>query len=72
MVVPAEVRDKLGLRNGGTLILEERDGIVTLKTVDELVRDAQAVVRPYRPAPGSELASEAVIRERREEGGRDR
>ena len=42
MCIPAEIRERLGLKDGGTLILQEMDGGLILKTHEQRVREVQA------------------------------
>lgn len=43
--LPASVRRKHGLLHGGEVIVEEVDGAIVLRTLDEVVRRAQAISR---------------------------
>ena len=47
MNLPDEVRERLGLSDGGEVILEETDDGVVLRTVEQAVARAQAAVRRY-------------------------
>jgi AbrB family looped-hinge helix DNA binding protein len=69
LVIPAPVREALGLADGGDLILEVADNHLRLQTVQQRIREAQALVRKYVPANVS-LADE-LIAERRAEAERE-
>ena len=68
IVVPAEVRRRLGLEPGDPVILVEEEGVLLVLTPAQAVARARAVVRKY-VAPGRSLVGE-LIAERREEGRR--
>ena len=65
IVIPAEVRQALGLHIGDEVLLQLGDGEIRLITVREALRRAQELVRQSIPASTS-LADE-LIAERREE-----
>lgn len=67
IVIPAEMRQSLGLRVGDEVLLQLHDGEIRLITVREAIRRAQALVRQMISAHPS-LADELVA-ERREEAG---
>ena len=64
VVVPAEVRRKLGLKKGDQLIMQLKDSEVCMFTQQQAVERAQAMVRRYVPEERSLVAE--LIRERRE------
>mgnify|MGYP003579032419 CR=1 FL=1 len=43
--IPADVRERLGLKDGGSLTLEETEHGLLLSTVEQRVRKAQAIIR---------------------------
>jgi AbrB family looped-hinge helix DNA binding protein len=45
--LPADVRKRLGVFNGGELLLEETENGVILRTVEQAVAYAQALTRQY-------------------------
>ena len=47
MVLPADVRRRLGLENGGKLILNEGEFAVELMTIQQRVAKAQALYQKY-------------------------
>ena len=47
MSLPADVRKRLGLDGGGTVLLEETDDCVVLRTVSQAVARAQALSRKW-------------------------
>lgn len=69
VVVPAEIRRALGLKEGDLVLWELKDGEARLTTRRERLRRAQALVREYVPA-GVSLSDE-LIAERRAEAERD-
>lgn len=56
MSLPADVRKRLGIEGAGKIYLEEIDGGVVLRTVPQLVANAQAVAARYAGAAGLSLA----------------
>ena len=43
--LPAELRKRYGLAKGGELIVEDRGDAIVLRTLDQVVADAQALSR---------------------------
>jgi len=68
VVIPAEIRRALGVKDGDTVLWELLDGEARLSTRRERMRRAQALVREYVPAELS-LVDE-LINERRAESER--
>ena len=56
MSLPADIRKRLGLTAGGAVYLDETDDGVVLRTVPQIVAQAQALARQYRDAPGASVA----------------
>lgn len=69
VVIPAEIRQSLGLKEGDAVLFDLRDGEVVLTTRLEQIKRAQALVRKYVPT-GVSLADE-LIAERRAEAARE-
>jgi AbrB family looped-hinge helix DNA binding protein len=69
IVIPAALRDKLGVKPGDTIWLEEDEGTVRISTVREAIRRAQELVARY--APGDRSLADELIAERREEAARE-
>lgn len=65
VVIPAEIRQSLGIKEGDIVLFEERDGEVMLTTRKARLARARALVRKYVPEDVS-LADE-LIAERRAE-----
>jgi AbrB family looped-hinge helix DNA binding protein len=65
IVIPARLREELGLHTGDRVILDVDDGDLRVRPLDAAIRRAQELVTEYVPA-GVSLADE-LIRERREE-----
>lgn len=66
VVIPAEIRQTLGLKKGDMVLFEERDGEVMLTTRKAQLACARTLVRKHVPE-GVSLADE-LIAERRAEG----
>ena len=47
MVLPSDIRKRLGLPHGGDLLVEETDDGVVLRTMEQSIRRAQAIFREY-------------------------
>ena len=69
IVVPARLRQELGLRTGDRVILDVAEGELRVRSLDAAIRRAQELVAAY-VAEGVSLADE-LIRERREEAARE-
>jgi AbrB family looped-hinge helix DNA binding protein len=65
VVIPAEVRKALSIKEGDTVILELVDGEAHLFTRREQLRRAQALVRQYVPE-GVSLVDELIAGRRAE------
>lgn len=70
LCIPADVRERLGLKGGGTVTLQETEDGLLLSTVEQRVRRAQAL---YREAMGSKPGTsvDQFLRERRATWGGD-
>lgn len=69
VVIPAEIRQSMGLKEGDTVLWELRDGVAILTTRLAQLRQAQALVRQHVPE-GVSLADE-LIAERRAQNTQD-
>jgi AbrB family looped-hinge helix DNA binding protein len=69
VVIPAEVREQLGLKVGDRLVLRVEDGEIRLFTREQGIRKVQAWFAPYRKE-GVSLSDE-LIAERRAEAARE-
>lgn len=69
VVIPAEYRKALGLRDGDEVTIRLEDGELRLYNQAQAVRRAQAIVRQYVPE-GVSLADE-LIADRRHEAARE-
>jgi bifunctional DNA-binding transcriptional regulator/antitoxin component of YhaV-PrlF toxin-antitoxin module len=66
LVVPAGLRQQLGMPKGGKMIAVIRDGALVLEPFDVAVRRAQALARSYlKPGDGSVV--EEFLAERRQD-----
>ena len=67
LVLPAEIRDKLKIRDGDPVALTlEDDGLVTLQTRAVALQRLRGMFK-YLRKPGDPLASDELIAERRRE-----
>lgn len=65
VVIPAEIRRRLGLKEGDTLLIREVDGEIRITTKKHEWQRAQALVRQYIPA-GCHLVDELIADRRKE------
>jgi AbrB family looped-hinge helix DNA binding protein len=70
VVIPAEIRQSLGLKEGDAVLFELRDGEAVITTRMARIRRAQATFRRYVPAGAPSLADE-LIDERHAEAARE-
>jgi AbrB family looped-hinge helix DNA binding protein len=69
IVIPADIRQHLGIEPGQELILHEESQGIRLQTFRQAVKAAQAAFAPYRK-PGVGVVDE-LIREREDEARRE-
>ena len=69
VVIPAEYRRALGLREGDAVVIQLDDGALRILTRAQAIRRAQEILAPYLSGKGS-LADE-LIAERRAEAARE-
>jgi AbrB family looped-hinge helix DNA binding protein len=69
VVIPAEIRKALGLKDGDTVLWEMIDGEARLTTKLQRMRKAQELVRQY--VPESVSLVDELIAERRAEAERE-
>ena len=69
IVIPATTRKRFGIDHGDEVIIEADDRAIHIVTVEQAVRDVQAIFAPYRK-PGASAVDE-LLRERREEAARE-
>ena len=69
IVIPAEIRQLLGLKSGSSILLRVEDGELRLLTTGQAIARAQELARPYI-RPGISVVDE-LIAERRAENARD-
>jgi len=65
VVIPVEIRRKLALNDGDTVLWDCKDGVATLTTRLAQLREAQAMVRRY--VPKSVSLVDELIADRRAE-----
>jgi AbrB family looped-hinge helix DNA binding protein len=68
MSLPAEIRSRLGLSEGGALLVEETSDGLILRTVAQSVAHAQALARKYT-AKKPQASVDAFLASRRTESG---
>jgi AbrB family looped-hinge helix DNA binding protein len=69
ILIPAEYRRTLGIREGDLVTLLIEDGVLQVITVSEGIRRAQAIMRQYVPA-GVSLVDD-LLADRRAEAARE-
>jgi AbrB family looped-hinge helix DNA binding protein len=69
IVIPAAIREEMGLRPGDSVVLTLEDGILHVESYRSVIRKVQDEMQKY-VKPGV-LASEELIAERREEARRE-
>jgi AbrB family looped-hinge helix DNA binding protein len=68
IVLPVDVRKRLGLLEGGGLVMEETPDGLLLRTVAQSVAHAQAIARRYL-ADRPDVSVDAFLANRRAESG---
>ena len=68
MSLPIDIRKRLGLEDGGTVLVEETEDGVVLRTVSQAVARAQAIARKL-PADNPDATVDAFLASRRAESG---
>ncbi len=68
IVLPAEVRKRLGLSEGGELLMEETPNGLVLRTVAQAVAEAQAIARRYL-AGRPDISVDSFLANRRADSG---
>lgn len=66
IVIPAAMREKLGLKKDDSIVMEVEDGVLRIESYLSRIRRIQAEFAHLAPA-GGPLASDELIRERRQE-----
>lgn len=69
LVLPAEVRQRLGLHEGQVLLLREDDGRIVLETREGALRRLR---EPFASIPAGVSLAEELIAERRREAAAER
>jgi AbrB family looped-hinge helix DNA binding protein len=68
IILPADVRKRLGLADGGELILEETQNGLVLRTLAQAIAEAQEIVLRYT-AGNPDATVDAFLANRRAESG---
>ena len=55
MSLPVGIRKRLGLEEGGAVLVEETPDGVILRTVEQAVAKAQAIAKRYAQQPGASV-----------------
>lgn len=69
IVIPAEVRQELGVKEGDELILSRGESGFRMSTVEQVVKEAQAYFRQFK-RPGVSVVDE-LLDERRHEAAKE-
>jgi AbrB family looped-hinge helix DNA binding protein len=69
IVIPAAIREEMGIAPGETLLMDVEDGVLRIESYPSRIRRIQQEVAQYI-RPGN-LASDELIAERREEARRE-
>lgn len=67
MSLPADIRKRLGLETGGSVILEETPNGVILRTVSQAVTRAQTIAKKFADHPDASV--DAFLLNRRADSG---
>jgi bifunctional DNA-binding transcriptional regulator/antitoxin component of YhaV-PrlF toxin-antitoxin module len=68
MSLPADVRKRLGLTDGGAIYLDETEDGVVLRTANQAVARAQALAKQYTGG-NPDASVDAFLNRRREDSG---
>ena len=68
MSLPADIRKRLGLNEGGSIFLEETEDGLILRTAAQAVARAQAIAREFSSGK-PEVSVDAFLASRRAESG---
>ena len=71
IVIPAEVRQELGAKEGDELILSRSESGFRMSTVEQAVKEAQAYFRQFK-RPGVSVVDELLGERRREAAQEER
>lgn len=73
IVIPADIRRELGIKDGDSLVFERDDtGAMVLKTYAQVVAEVQQTLRKLRgPDKGGASVVEELLQERRENAQRE-
>jgi len=71
VVIPAEIRHSLGLKEGDTVLFDLRDGEVVLTTRQAQLARARAMFQAWFPKENGRSLVDEFIAERRQEAERE-
>ncbi|QTH24758.1 MULTISPECIES: AbrB/MazE/SpoVT family DNA-binding domain-containing protein [Sphingomonadaceae] len=69
MSLPADLRKRLGLADGGAVFLEETEDGVVLRTAAQAVAHAQAIAKRFATSRKDDASVDAFLANRRVESG---
>lgn len=69
MSLPADLRKRLGLADGGAVFLEETEDGVVLRTAAQAVARAQAIAKRFAKSQNADASVDAFLANRRTESG---
>lgn len=69
MSLPADLRKRLGLADGGAVFLEETEDGVVLRTAAQAVAHAQAIAKRFAKSRKDDASVDAFLANRRTESG---
>ncbi|WP_029029260.1 AbrB/MazE/SpoVT family DNA-binding domain-containing protein [Salinarimonas rosea] len=67
--LPADLRRRHGLAEGGEIIIQETDDAIVLRTVDQVLAEARAIARSIAERGGGSV--DDFLSERREDAARE-
>ena len=70
LVVPAPLRQQLGLGKGGKLVASIRDGALVLETYENAIKRVRDIAQSYVP-PGESVVDELIADRRAEAAAED-
>lgn len=68
VVIPADLRREFGIKDGDSLVLSRDEGGISIKTYDQVIRDAQ---RKFRAIVGPDYTVDQFLRENRADWGEE-
>ena len=69
IVLPASLRRRFNIEVGDTLVVDDADGVIAIRSLDQAVADAQAIMSQY--APKERILSDELVSERHAQADRE-